>query len=149
MSSSHLFPLGAGGDAPLAPIPAYTLFDADAVVLATFLGGPLAGSILIAVNYRRLGMGRNGAPILAVGLFVTALALGFGSLMPAAASAVVGFGLLLVARSVAKALQGTAVEEHVRNGGYLGSKWAAAGLGIVLLAIMVGGYWLATSGPRA
>jgi hypothetical protein len=48
--------------------------------------------------------------------------------------------LFLAARGAAKGLQGTAVEQHVRQGGKLGSKWVAAGLGLGVLAIVVGGY---------
>src|ERR1039458_5994204 len=122
------------------PIPAYTLFNADSVGMATFLGTPIAGSILMAVNYRRLGKGSQAAASLAIGLLVTALAILGGSLLPQAVSAGIAVGLFLAARAAAKGLQGMAVEQHVREGGKLGSKWMAAGLGLGLLAIIVGGY---------
>ena len=131
-----------GGEASPPPIPAYTLFNADSVGLATFLGTPIAGGILMAVNYRRLGKGGKAAAVLLIALLVTALALVFGYLVPQGVSALVAVGLFLGARTAAKALQGAAVEQHVRQGGKLGSKWAAAGLGIALLAIVVGGYLL-------
>ena len=134
-----------GGEASPPPIPAYRLFNADSVGLATFLGTPIAGGILMAVNYRRLGKGGKAAAVLLIALLVTALALVFGYLVPQGVSALVAVGLFLGARTAAKALQGAAVEQHVRQGGKLGSKWAAAGLGIALLAIVVGGYLLVYS----
>ena len=137
MSSSYPIPV-PGAEASPPPIPAYTLFNADSVGLATFLGTPIAGSILMAANYRRLEKGGKAAAVIVIGLLVTALALVFGFLIPQAASAGVAVGLFLAVRTAAKALQGAAVEQHVRQGGKLGSKWAAAGLGIVLLAIVVG-----------
>src|SRR5271169_6883821 len=132
MSSSSLIP-GPAGEAPAPPIPAYTLFNSDSVGLATFLGTPIAGGILMAVNYRRLGKGGKGAAALAIALVVTAAALGLGSLMPQSTSAIIAFGLLFAARGASKSLQGAAVAQHVLEGGNLGSKWAAAGLGIGLL----------------
>ena len=40
--------------------PAYRLYDVGAVALAAFLGSPLAGTVLIASNYRKLGQGGSG-----------------------------------------------------------------------------------------
>ena len=145
MSSSDPIP-APGGEASLSPVPAYTLFNAQSVTLATFLGTPTAGSILMAVNYRRLGRGSNAAGILVIGLLMTALAMELGYLVPQGASLIIAFGLLLAARRASKALQGAAVEQHVRNGGPLGSKWVAAGLGIGVLAIIFGGLLLGYSG---
>src|ERR1035441_7111416 len=145
MSSSYPIPGPAGEAPPPPPIPAYTLFNAESVGLATFLGTPIAGSILMAVNYRRLGKGSKAAAVLVVALLVTALALWLGSLMPQSASAGIALGLLFAARSAAKSLQGAAVAQHVLYGGKLGSKWAAAGLGLGLLAIVVGGYLVVDS----
>ena len=142
MSSSYPIPGPAGEASPPPPIPAYTLFNAQSVGLATFLGAPIAGGILMAVNYRRLGKGSKAAAVVVIALLVTALALWLGSLMPQGASAAIALALFFGARSAAKALQGAAVEQHVRQGGKLGSRWAAAGLGIALLAIIVGGYLL-------
>src|ERR1039458_3599226 len=86
MSSSYPIP-APGEEAPPPPIPAYTLFNADSVGLATFLGTPIAGGILMAVNYRRLGKGGKAAAVLLIALLVTALALVFGYLVPQGVSA--------------------------------------------------------------
>src|ERR1035438_7528030 len=112
MSSSYPIPGPAGEASPPPPIPAYTLFNAESVGLATFLGTPIAGSILMAVNYRRLGKGSKAAAVLVIALLVTALALWLGSLMPQGASAAIALVLFFGATRAAKALQGAAVEQH-------------------------------------
>src|ERR1039457_5519663 len=108
MSNSDPIPVPTG-ETPPPPIPAYTLFNADSVGLATFLGTPIAGGILMAVNYRRLGKGSKAAAVLLIALLVTALALAVGFLIPQGVSALVAVGLFLGARAAAQALQSTAV----------------------------------------
>ena len=58
--------------------PAYTLFDADAVGLATIFGSPVAGSSLMALNYRQLGQTRKAVTTLLLGIAVTGLAILLG-----------------------------------------------------------------------
>jgi hypothetical protein len=53
--------------------PEYRLFDADAVGLAAFIFGPLAGTILMAVNYGRLRKVGKGVLAVILGLIATAL----------------------------------------------------------------------------
>jgi hypothetical protein len=122
------------------PLPGYALYDGNSVGLATILGGPAAGAILMAANYRRLGKGGRAATVLVAGLLVTAVVVGLGSFIPAGLSSAVAIGLFVGIRAAAKAVQGPAVEEHVRLGGRLGSKWAAVGLGLGMLAIIGAGY---------
>ena len=135
-------PVPEGEAPPPPPAPAYTLFNADAAALATFLGTPLAGAILMAVNYRRLGKGGSAAAVLAAGLLLAAVALFLALALPQGAGAGIALAFLFAVKGAAKALQGTAVAQHVAQGGKLGSRWIAAGLGISILAIVVGGYLL-------
>ena len=143
MSSSYPVP-GQGEVAP-PPIPPYELFNFHSVALATILGTPMAGCILMAVNYRRLGKGGQAAATIGIGLLVTAAAMGIGYVMPQGVAGLLALALLFGTRAVAKSLQGFEVEEHVRQGGKLGSKWAAAGIGLGLLALFVGGFMLVYS----
>jgi hypothetical protein len=69
------------------PTPAYTLFDASAVAVATFFGTPVVGCSLMALNYRRLGQARNAATTLILGIAVTGLAILLG--WPAAPRSVI------------------------------------------------------------
>jgi hypothetical protein len=120
-------------------IPTYTLFDSTAVGIATFLGSPVAGTGLMALNYKRLGKKNNAIATLAIGVAVTGVAIAFGGRIAAYATTGVAFGLFLATLNVARSLQGPTVEQHVERGGQLGSRWAAAGLGLILLAVIFGG----------
>ncbi len=110
--------------------PAYTLFDSTAVGLATFFGTPVAGTILMAINYRRLGKAGQAAAAVVIGIVVTGLAvlLWNGPCHKARLSEsppLFSWGM----KGAAQSIQGTAVAEHVREGGSLGSNWTAFGLG--------------------
>lgn len=64
------------------PAPAYTLFDANSVGLATLFGGPVAGSFLMALNYRRLELTGKAVVALTIGIIVTGLAILVGWNLP-------------------------------------------------------------------
>ncbi len=136
MSNPTSFPWPGGEVAPPSQTPAYTLFDSVSVALATLLGTPIAGTILMAVNYRRLQEGGKAAAAVAIGVVATILAIVFGNMIPTTFSTIVAVGLLLTTRSCAQSLQGPAVTQHVSQGGTLGSRWAAAGVGIAVLAVL-------------
>ena len=62
------------GGSPLhkyAP-PAYRMYDSNSVALATFFGSPLAGTVLMASNYRKLGQGSNSTLALVLGAAASA-----------------------------------------------------------------------------
>lgn len=128
--------------APQPPVPSYTLFDASSVTIATLLGAPVAGAILMAVNYRRLGKEVNAAVAFLIGLAVTILAMIGGNLIPASGLYAIPIVLLVVMRSIAQNLQGPAVQQHVTSGGKLGSRWIAVGIGVGALTVILGGLFL-------
>lgn len=136
MGTPYTDPIPDGGAAPLSPAPAYTLFDSAAVTLATLLGSPVAGTILMGVNYRRLGKTALAVAAVAIGVAATILASLFGNKVPYTFSTIIAIGLLLMTRSCAQVLQGPAVAEHVSRGGKLGSRWAASGVGLAVLAVL-------------
>jgi hypothetical protein len=122
---------------PQYTAPAYKLHDVASVALAAFLGGPLAGTILMASNYRKLGQGSKGALAILVGAIASAgeIYIGLTSTKnPAIAT------LLLFAATwfAAYELQGNAIKTHVAWGGKLASKWAALGTAIVTVLILGG-----------
>lgn len=130
-------PEGEPESAP--PIPAYALFDSASVTLATFFGTPIAGSILMAVNYRRLGKEVNAAVAFLAGLTATILVIISGNFIPSTYTSGLAIVLVVAMRAIAQAVQGQAVQQHVSQGGKLGSRWAAFGIGAgVLVAIAVG-----------
>ncbi len=136
--------LGPAGPVPVeTPIPSYTLFDSTSVAIATFLGSPVAGTGLMALNYKRMGKKDHAIATIAIGLAVTGAAITLGGHIPSYAATGIGVGLLAGTLNAAKSLQGPAVGQHALRGGPLGSRWAAAGLGLILLAVIAGGAFLA------
>jgi len=143
MSASDV-PVPAGVAPPLAsastqsavsPPPAYRLFDTTSVGIAAFLGAPIAGTALMAVNYRRLG--KNSAALIAIasGVAATAAAILIGTRVPATYSTVPAIALFVGTYNAAKSLQGKIVSDHVARGGRLSSRWIAGGLGVAVMMI--------------
>jgi hypothetical protein len=116
--------------------PAYKLFSVQAVAIAALFGGPVGGSILMAVNYSRLGKKGLAALTFIVGFAVTALAVFIGYAIPANGTYPIALGLLILTRFAATGMQGKAIERHVSLGGGLGSKWLAFGLGVAILGVI-------------
>jgi hypothetical protein len=133
----------AGPMAVPEPVPTYNLFDSTSVAIATLLGSPIAGTGLMALNYRRLGKKNAAITTLAIGIAATGVAIAFGNRVPPYATTAVAVGLLAATLSTARSLQGETVKQHVLRGGQLGSRWAAAGLGLILLVVIIGGAILA------
>lgn len=114
-----------------------TLYDANSVGLATLLGSPVAGSFLMALNYRRLAMTGKAVVTLIVGVIVTGFAILFGWNLPASVKFPIALALLLVTKWLAQSLQGATVKYHVDHGGRLGSRWMAFGSGVGFMAVIV------------
>ena len=119
--------------------PGYTLFDAVAVGLATFFGTPVAGGFLMMLNESRLGRTGRGVATFVGTIVLTALVILVGWNIPTGASSVIALMLVFAMRYTATGLQGKSVDEHVKRGGRLGSRWVAFGIGIVFLAVLFGG----------
>ena len=130
------------------------LFSPGSVVLATALGTVLAGSLLIAINFRRLG--QSEAPWATIALGVVALAiLGLVvSYLPEQVPedpAIVGLGAaqLPAAYLAVTRLQGGQLVSHREAGGRFSSAWIAAGIGFLvgnLLSLFLSlSVWLAFS----
>ena len=138
------------------PTPAYTLFDANAVSLATFFGSPVAGACLMALNDRRLGRAGRAVTTLVLAVAVTALVVLLGWNIPQGFSAPIAIALVFAMRYIALSQQGAAVKDHLQRGGRLGSKWSAFGVGmafltaifaVVFLVVFIPTY-IAGEGPR-
>ena len=145
-------PLGAIQPEPItAPYeqpPNYRLYTPDVVGGASFLGGALAGGILLYLNSKQLKDGK-GSQAIVVGLAITAATIGLAYILPNGfPGAVLGAGALGAMRAYAMSIQGMAVKEHLSLGGRKGSGWKAAG--VVLLSCMLvlgtifGGVYLTT-----
>jgi hypothetical protein len=118
--------------------PTYTLFDANAVALATFLGTPVAGASLMALNYRRLGKKGKAIATFLIGLAVSAVVVLLAWNLPRSTTTPIAMILLIAIQRIARSLQGAVVTEHAERGGRPGSKWVAFGCGAAVLVVIVG-----------
>jgi hypothetical protein len=120
----------------------YRLFDADAVGLAAFICSPAAGTILMAVNYVRLGKIGKGVLAVIFGLIATALTIlirwNWNSTLGSLGSGALGILFFICTWQIAKKVQGKAVEEHTSHGGQLGSRLTAFFVGIATLTVLFG-----------
>jgi hypothetical protein len=148
MTNLNPSPLPAEVPTVELPIPTYTLFDSASVTLATIFGSPVAGTILMAINYHRLGEGSSAAVAIVCGLLATGFAIAFGNLVPQTATTVVALALVIGMRTVAQAVQGSAVQQHINRGGKLASKWAALGIGVATLVVIVAIVFVAVGGKQ-
>jgi len=135
--SSNPYASPASGIASTARPREIRLYTPQHVAGATFLGGPLAGFLLMATNYRRMGHSDAAIGSVLVGLLATAVLAMIGILMPGLPS---GTGTLICIASIflmstlAKNMQGEDVEAHVQRGGKTASVWIALGIGLLVLA---------------
>jgi hypothetical protein len=118
--------------------PSYTLYSASQVAWASLLGAPLAGCVLLGINYARLGKSGPRWITILRGIVGTIAFLALAVFLPDRSLFLVvpiacTFNMFLIARS----LQGALVERHLERGGRKASTWAASGIGIVCLAGLV------------
>ena len=115
------------------------LYTSRHVALATFLGTPLGGAVLMALNEHRLGRGRAAVTTVLAGLVATGFLFTIGYVVPDNFPTFpLSIGALLAMSAVARSRQGALVAQHVAAGGKPASGWVAAGIGIVaLVAVMV------------
>ena len=108
------------------------LFSPSQATLATAFGGPLAGAVVMAVNYRHLARPRAGAITLFVGVTATATLLVIGSYLPTdASSLLIVLPYVALAHLTAERLQGNAFRTHRSAGGITYSAWRSVGVGLL------------------
>jgi hypothetical protein len=129
------------GAAPAIGLPGanVVLYKPSHVALATFLGTPLGGSIVLALNERRLGRKQSAVIALLVGVVTAAALVGLAFALPKnVPGAPLGIAAIVAMRFWAQKRQAAVVSAHHTAGGKIGSAWAAAGIGLAsLTAVMV------------
>ncbi len=121
-------PAPPGFGAPPGP----RLHTANGVALATFLGAPLGGALVLADNERRLGRTGTAALTVVLGLVATALLIGVAFLLPAIGSPI-PIVSILVMRQLAIARLKTAPPAPP---GLPLSAWLSAAAGAVALGFL-------------
>ena len=129
------------------------LHSGYSVLIATFLGSPMAGCIVMAINFFRLGMKRQGWLTLLGGLGATGLLIAAACAVPDSwhGSNIAFLALQMGGMSfAANKLQGGILKEHTDAGGVLASRWKAAGIGLLMCVVLFGsiiGVAFLTTGP--
>jgi hypothetical protein len=127
---SYALPSTAVPSSPPVSFP-HALYDERTVGIATFLGSPLAGIAVIAINYKRTGNQAATWRTLIAGVLITIL-LFLLPTPPISATLPISFWLAVGTSILARELQGSVIEAHRRAGGKHGSRWFGAGIGIVV-----------------
>jgi len=119
----------------------FKLFKISGIALATFLGSPIAGGILLAKNFSRLGKPRQAKMALIYSSLAAFVLLAIAFLIPDRWH-VPNYPFLLVQlltmQQVAKNYQEADIREHEAQAGAMASNWLAAGIGLLtFLALML------------
>ena len=122
--------------------PAYDLYDSRAVALATFLGTPVAGGLVMALNYRRLGWAGTAVKTMIAAIAGTGLLILVGWNIPQGLDSIIAIGVMFGMKAIARSLQGGTIAEHVEGGGKLASMWGACWIGLTTLAVVFGSVFL-------
>ena len=109
------------------------LFSPGQVLVAAALGSAAGGTLLLAMNDRRLGNPRRGKVVLLVGMVATAtlLALGFAGLLRSDVNGG-SVGAVIGCFWYAKAVQGPVLASHLAAGGQRESWWKAIAFALVV-----------------
>ena len=116
------------------------LYSVWAVVLATFLGSPLAGGVVMSINCRRLSEPNAARDILLWTAILTVGSLLLGGLIPREMRLVEAMlvGLqVFVMYFLAARLMSRAIALHLEQGGEIASYWSVVVIGIVCGIILL------------
>jgi hypothetical protein len=115
------------------------LYSVGQITLATFLGTPLAGALILARNHQALGKSGSAWREVAIGGAATVLLVVLGFILPENFPAA-GFsiGSCVGMYYYAKESQGDAIESHLKPGGSKGSWAVTVIVGIICSVILFG-----------
>ena len=121
------------------PTPEGRLYSVRQIILATFLGAPLAGCVLLAQNYRVLGQSTAVLITLLAGGASTALLLALAFVLPDNfPNMVLPVASCLALRQMAIHLQGERISTHMTLGGKKRSWWIVVAIGAACLVLIFG-----------
>jgi len=123
------------------PKPTEKLYDARAVAVCAFVGGPLGAAYLLAKNYIRVGEEEAGRKAIMWGIAATIILLMLVLLLPQVSDKLPTYLLPAMEAGasylLARRLQTAYVQHHVGLKGKLQSRWRAAGVGLVSAVLSV------------
>ncbi len=110
-------------------------FSPVQVAVATALGAPLAGAILLAVNEKRLGSTRRALIAACSGVLGTAGLVSLGATLPAPVARGFAVASIIAMHRVALQIRSTRPDADAEA---RASWWATAAIGLASLALIVG-----------
>ncbi|MDC0610216.1 hypothetical protein OAP63_05740 [Vibrio sp.] len=117
------------------------MFSEAGILIATFIGSIFAGGYLMALNYKRLGLTESYKKSLLISTVATLLLFTiiiFGEVSSNIPNIVFTLPQIMAVYFIAKQYQKPLIEKHKYEGGMLASNWLAAGIGsIIMLIVMV------------
>ncbi len=114
------------------------LFKLSGITIATFIGSIIAGAILMAINYSRLGQSTHARLTIIYGFIATvALFTAFYFLPENIPGAVFQVPQLVGMYQLAKYYQGKDLEAHEAAGGALASNWIAFAISLLVAIVLV------------
>lgn len=117
--------------------PGYRLFSPGQATWAGFLGTPVAGCTLLALNYRRLNQTPLAITIMVFGVIASFLYLGLSVVLTTPGrGSLIAIGSTVGIYAVARKLQRNDFHSHLNSGGRQSSSWTATGVGLVFLVIL-------------
>lgn len=129
-------PYASPADSPASISSDEPLFTVAHVALATFLGGPLSGGVLMYINSKRLGI--DGAAPLGFTALITLLLMGISAILP---DSIPGLTLsifgLAATSAVFRSLQEEPIQAALTAGRPAGSWLAVLGISVALCAAQV------------
>jgi hypothetical protein len=116
------------------------IYTIIAILIATFIGGPLAAGLLISKNFEIFGNKKAARKSIFYGIFFTifiAIVLFFlpRNIIAKTPKEIIPFFSIVVVAGMVKAYQFEKIKDHLDNGGSKASYWKAAGIGILGLLI--------------
>ena len=120
--------------------PTFALHKVGSVVLATFFGTPIAGGIVMAVNFFRLGRSQAAGVTIFCSVLVTIGVILAAFMLPElgpTGNLVYVVPQLILAGVIANAFQGEEIQQHIRQGGRVVSAWIAFLIGLATLPFAV------------
>jgi len=132
-------------EAPTAELEAkgqaeYKLYKVSGVWTATFLGSMLAGGIVMAINYKRLGMDAEANKTLLYSVLAMLAFFVIIYFIPDDINIpqyVFVIPQVVVMAQLAKRYQQEYIDVHIQNGGEMASNWKAAGIAILTVIPLV------------
>lgn len=123
-------------------MPEEKLFNLSAIMLGTFLGGPVAGGYLIYSNYVMLGVPERGKQVLLYAVVIMYGLIGSMLFLPEQTVDKIPRFLIpwvcaAIAYFVAKKLQGELVLHHAEAGGQFYARWRAVWVTLVCVLATV------------